>query len=188
VSFEVQVYLKKLHRIEASGGSDEISVFQLDGKGGLNASPNANYRYQLQGLGRMEITQCVVYIDAPRELDFGTVYSNVTPGVVATKDLNVTATKSSECKAGAPLGVTLMFSPVDGQISEGGTALSMENGLYFSIKSNGTKIPFNTSVGFWDDVNSSNQKVVNYRAEINARNALKEGVVNKSIVLNVNYI
>lgn len=185
-TYTFQVYLQKIGNISGSGSS-EAAVFQLDGEGGLNGGEGSNYRYILKGLDKIKVSHCSVSIDAPTVLDFGSV-STLSTGVVANRDLSVTATKSSACNSNDKLGVTLMFSPVAGNVFDNDTVLDMGNGISFSLNENGRKIKFNNPVVFWDNVQSGSQHTVVYKAEIAATANLKVGRISKSIVLNINYL
>lgn len=181
-----QVYLEKTGEIK-EGGNDSVAVFQLDGWRGINSAPGKNYRYILQGLGAIKVSTCSVTIDAPREIDFGVITSIAAPGVIGTRDLTVTATKSPACHAGSKLGVALIFSAPGGGVVENNTALDMGNGTYFSIREKGVKVAFETPVSFWDNVQSGNQFQATYKTELNVKNTLQMGAASKSIILNVNY-
>ncbi|HEI9795678.1 fimbrial protein [Serratia ureilytica] len=181
-----QIYLEKTGDI-ASGGDDAVAVFQLDGKGGINSTPGKNYRYILQGLGAIQISTCSVSIDAPRELDFGTVSSTGGAGVIATKTLTVTAVKSDACSANDQLAVDLVFSSPMGGLVENNSAMDMDNGSYFSLSNAGGRVIFDTPVLFWQNIQSGDSHQVSYQAELSAQRPLQMGNASKSIVVYVNY-
>ncbi|EMP7137511.1 TPA: fimbrial protein [Serratia marcescens] len=181
-----QIYLEKTGEIK-EGGNDMVAVFQLDGVGGINGTPGKNYRYILQGMSGIKVSNCSVTINVPSEIDFGIIPSSTMPGVIAARPLSVTAVKNQACGADSKLAVALIFSSPGGGLVEGNTALDLDNGTYFSIKDQERKIAFETPVKFWDNVQSSNQQSVTYQTELSARDVLKMGVAAKSIVLNANY-
>lgn len=181
-----QVYLEKTGEI-GEGGDDTVGIFQLDGKGGINATPGMNYRYILQGFAGIQISTCSVMVDAPRELNFGTLSSAAGPGVIAVKDLTVTATKSQTCGVNEKLAIDLVFSAPNGGLVEGNTALDMANGSYFSLRDGGSKITFDSPIGFWENIQSGSTHQVSYQAELAAEGELQTGVANQSVVLFVNY-
>lgn len=164
-----------------------MAVFQLDGVMGINSTPGKNYRYILQGMAGIKVSNCSVTINAPSEIDFGVISSVTAPGLIAAKPLSVTAVKNQACHAGSKLGVALIFSSPGGGLVENNTALDLGNGTYFSIKDQERKIAFETPVKFWDNVQSGNQQTVTYQTELSAKDVLKMGVAGKSIVLYANY-
>ncbi|WP_053230290.1 hypothetical protein [Serratia plymuthica] len=181
-----QIYLEKTGEIK-EGGNDTVAVFQLDGVGGINSTPGKNYRYILQGMAGIKVSNCSVTINAPSEIDFGVVSAVVAPGLIAAKPLSVTAVKNQACHAGRKLGVALIFSSPGGALVENNTALDLGNDAYFNIKDKEGKIAFETPVKFWDNVQSGNQQTVTYQTELSAKDVLKMGVAGKSIVLYANY-
>jgi len=76
-------------------------VFQLDGEGGINPANVKNYRYILQGIAGVKISDCSVTINAPSKIDFGVISSVTVPGLIATNPLSVTAVNSLACHTGS---------------------------------------------------------------------------------------
>ncbi|HEJ7891041.1 TPA: hypothetical protein SMI07_003087 [Serratia liquefaciens] len=150
-------------------------MFQLDGVVGINSTPGKNYRYILQGMAGIKVSNCSVTINVPREIDFGVISSVTESGLIATKPLSVTAVKNQACDAGSKLGVALIFSSPGGGLVESNTALDLGNGTYFSIKDQERKIAFETPVKFWDNVQSGNQQTVTYQTKLSRKGYIKYG-------------
>jgi hypothetical protein len=79
-------------------GSDTIDFFQLDGSGGMNSTPNSNYRYRLSGLQNIRFLSCSASLNViPSVIDFGLVVIPTSPtadSMIKTKEFSINVSRS----------------------------------------------------------------------------------------------
>ncbi|MES3576042.1 hypothetical protein [Enterobacter cloacae] len=185
-AIKFQVYLQKTGDIGGGTSFKSIAVFQLDGKGGINATPGSNYRYSAGGINNIKVTNCSVDISVPSEIDFGVVSWDTKSQIVGTRDIVVRGIKSSECKNTDKLGVDLIFDPI-GNLENGNKHFNLENGSVLRLMEGVSPVEFRSPVRFWNDVATGNIKERAYRAEILSTGAALTGDYSHSIMVHVNY-
>ncbi|UAN50285.1 hypothetical protein KGP26_21465 [Serratia sp. JSRIV002] len=93
------IYINKYGTPSGSNysGPNTLAVFQLDGVGGLNITPNSNYRYSTTNMQGIRFTACEAAISvSPSSIDFGTVAATSASAntVAASSNFTVNITKS----------------------------------------------------------------------------------------------
>lgn len=130
------VYIAVAKPSPASGnytGADTLSVFQLDGVGGVNATPNYNFNYMLSGLRNIRFIPCEANVSVyPNNIDFGAVVaptaSTTLGSTVKSSNFKATITKSCD----SPLKLTAVYSSSAPKIDE--NTLDLNNGLGLKVK------------------------------------------------------
>lgn len=114
-TFTFSVVVTKQGATPASGSAsfNSFRVFQLDGSGGLNITPNYNLNYYLTGNVRFIGCFANLTFAPSNTVDFGTIPATGTLGEVASQG-QVTLTATSACQS--PYGLQIGFQPVSGTL------------------------------------------------------------------------
>ncbi|MFS9381066.1 hypothetical protein QNN88_10255 [Citrobacter sp. ANG330] len=127
----IQAYLVKDGDIDTTGVSDKLSLFQLDGEGGLNNQANSNYNFLISGWGNIGSVDCTSTLSndsftlsgfSTDQVFAGSATQPVSPPKVA---LNCT---------GSSAQVLSSLTSVSGDLSLAGTALSGNAGAFKTNK------------------------------------------------------
>ncbi|CNI11652.1 fimbrial protein [Yersinia aldovae] len=167
--------------------NDALTVFQIDGSGGLNSTPNSNFTYNLNGLSSIRFIQCDASVTVtPNNINFGDIVSPVNFNIGATaKTSNFKATVSKYCDS--PFTVTAVYSsPAEKNSVD---TLDLKNGLGLKVKNLNT----NTYIQY-GDVSSFADLTTNYTVDVPFQVELlwiksnpTIGVFNTSITITVYY-
>ncbi|HEJ9059137.1 TPA: hypothetical protein SML50_003438 [Serratia fonticola] len=183
------VYISKVGDLigDHYGGSDYLPVFQIDGVGGLNTTPNSNFRYNITGMNNIKFINCNAMVSVtPNNIDFGTIVAptNVQVGQLA-KSNAFKATVTKDCNS--PFKLTAVYSSPATKV--GTDTLDMGNGLGVKVKNMIT----NSYVQYGDinsfaDLTVDNSVDIPYLAELSwIRGFANVGVFNSSITITVFY-
>lgn len=129
-TFRIKAYLKKTGEIDTSKVSGAIHLFQLDGKGGLNLSPDAkNYKFSLSQWNQTGTVSCSrSYSNTSFRMPVTT-----TQALSASSTLTVKPVVRIVC-ASESAGVINLLSSITGNFSLSGTTMANRKDLYGSDK------------------------------------------------------
>ncbi|HGM5490614.1 TPA: hypothetical protein ACKP1B_002246 [Serratia fonticola] len=183
------VYISKVGELigDHYEGDDFLTVFQIDGVGGLNTTPNSNFRYNIVGMDNIKFINCNAVVSVtPNNIDFGTIVApkSVQVGQFA-KSSNFKATVTKDCNS--PFKLTAMYSSPAPKI--GVDTLDMGNGLGVKVKNLSTNSYINYGdVNSFADLTTDNSVDVPFLAELSwIKNYANIGVFNSSITITVFY-
>lgn len=166
---------------------DFLTVFQIDGSGGINRTPDSNFRYNLTGMNNIKFINCNATVSVtPNAIDFGTIVAptNVPVGQLA-KSNAFKATVTKDCNS--PFKLTAIYSSPATKV--GLDTLDMGNGLGMKVKNMKT----NSYIQYGDvndfaDLTVDNSMDIQFLAELSWINsAASVGVFNSSITITVFY-
>lgn len=160
------IYIKKLGTPSGSNyaGPNTLDVFQLDGSGGLNVTPNSNYRYSTTNMQGIRFIACEAALSvSPSLIDFGTVGATSASAntVAASSNFNVNITKSCN----DPVRLTATYSSPTSRLDA--NTLGVLNGVGVKIKNltTGNYIQY-SNVEDLADLTSVNSASVPYLAQM----------------------
>lgn len=150
-NFSIKLYLIKTGKILNNiNFPNSFIAYQLDGKGGINITPNVNLRMNAIGMDKVEVLQCSVRLNFDPVVDFGSIpawrYKNQ---LLANKILSVTAVREPyDCEE--PFSLSLAFTSLSNMNDYIGDKIDLDNGSILKIYdiSNGDFIHFNKQEPF----------------------------------------
>lgn len=192
----VQLYLQKTGTITNTHvGVDTLKVFQIDGEGGINNKPGANYGLTLSGLHAIDVLQCSASIQVSPDsyIDFGTVKSwqDASAGLIAQQlfQINASTDGGEDCGKGFDLSVNFDAAS-GGNALVGTTGMDMGNGSTLKIEDlrDGQSIAFSQFVPFISQLTSASGVVERfYQARLYASGPAVMGETERNIILRFNY-
>lgn len=159
------VYAKKLGT--GNSGSytgSNFAVFQLDGAGGMNGTPNSNFVYTVNNLSNIRFISCnATAAVSPNTVNFGYIPAyKPTIGQLA-KEQNFTITVSKTCDD--PVKVSTTYSSTQTVIN--GNGLDLKNGLTLMIKNlNGGNFITYTNTEVLADLSATRSVIVPFLAQL----------------------
>lgn len=171
--------------------SDYIIV-QFDGKGGVNASPDAaNLKYHITGLNNIRVLDCYVTFSVQPEtqnIDFGKFNALDISRQSMTKAFSIMTTKdqNNECTDGFKLSSSFYS---DSELRNNDTELLIGNGLKLRILDSTTPYTFNQYEEFADFTSDMRQINKVFQAELSAVEGekIKTGPFDTVVVFKINY-
>lgn len=134
-TFDYNVFIKKKGAATGNySGFDIVTVFQLDGVGGLNVE--GNFTYSNSGLNSIRFMPCSANISvSPNVITFDSVNAyNAVIDAVAAPDKSFVATVVKDCSA--PFKLTAQYTSPSSLAGTNG--LNLGNGLKLSLKNTNT--------------------------------------------------
>ncbi|WP_409310581.1 hypothetical protein [Pectobacterium sp. B1J-3] len=196
LNITVQLYLEKTGEItDTTVGVDALKVFQIDGEGGINDRPSANYGLSLSGLHGIEVMQCAANIKVSPDsyIDFRTVKAWEGPeaGLLAQEAfrIDVSTDGGEDCGRGFDLDINFDAS-ARGNTLVGTEGMDMGNGSTLKIEDtrSGNHVVFNQFINFIDGLTASSGIVErHYIAQLYASGPAVVGDTEKNIILRFNY-
>lgn len=130
-TFNIQAYMVKNGDIDTTGVSTKISLFQLDGEGGLNNAPNANYNFFISGWNNVGTVDCSAGISGVN-LNLSSI--NTDQAFAGTATQSVSAPHISlNCTSTSPQALSSVKS-ITGTLVMEGSALSGNSKLFTTNK------------------------------------------------------
>ena len=110
LNFRVALLKKGVTPVSGQISINTYRVFQLDGEGGLNQSPNSNFNFRVNGSVRFVGCYADLTFSPGNVIDFGKVMSNSPQGLIASRALTLTG--SRQCAT--PYTTRISFTPANG--------------------------------------------------------------------------
>lgn len=167
-TFSVAVLKKGTTPTSGISSFNNYRVFQMDGVGGLNATPNYNLNYIINGNVRFIGCFAGLSFSPSGTISMGTILAAGTAGQTAV-ERNFSLTANRTCDSPYKLNIALqpISSTPSGALS-GTTMYVMDNKLGFSIIDPATNnpVPFDGTYSSFVDLTSSASATKNYRARL----------------------
>ncbi|QBH97634.1 fimbrial protein [Limnobaculum zhutongyuii] len=186
VSYYVYINKKGVPSGSNYSGPNTLDVFQLDGAGGLNMTPNSNFRYATTNMQGIRFASCEANLSVtPNQVDFGSVVAvpNSTGTMAAEKEFTVNVLKSCN----DPFKLTATYSSPSNKLDN--NTLSVLEGVGIKIKNlmTGNYIQYSDVENFADLTNTNNVSVPFSAQMFWMNNTPALGNVNTALTITVYY-